>query len=181
MIHSNLLKWLLMLFGAFWFVQVATAISTHRHLRRQALRDNEDTDEGEDEEVRGNGFEFEGLKGHGGLFSAFNWTSAELAKVSMWHATAQHYKAAELVEEKLAALDPHQKFPREEVRSFLVKFRTPDAVRQMFDNQQIRRIRILHYRHRIDEINQIFYDRLMQLDPMVRREIMDYFTLPHRC
>jgi hypothetical protein len=54
--------------------------------------------EGDDDEETGNGYEFKGLNGHEGLFSGFNWTKAELAKISMWHATAHHHKAAELVE-----------------------------------------------------------------------------------
>ena len=99
MLHGNLCKWLLlMLLGALCLLHAAQASASHRHQRRQATRDDEDTEESGDDEEPGNGFEFEGLKGHGGMFSAFNWTTPELARISMWHATAQHYKAAELVE-----------------------------------------------------------------------------------
>lgn len=85
-----------MLLGALWLLHAVDA--SHRHQRRQTTQDDEDVDDGSDEQETGNGFEFEGLKGHGGMFSAFNWSTSELARISMWHATAQHYKAAELVE-----------------------------------------------------------------------------------
>jgi hypothetical protein len=100
MLRGDFCKWLLMLAGALWLLCINEVSASHRHQRRQATLNDEDSNEndGDDDHEQGNGFEFEGLKGHGGMFSAFNWTTAELARISMWHATAQHYKAAELVE-----------------------------------------------------------------------------------
>jgi hypothetical protein len=83
----------LILAGAIIIVNGYEEALPSRHRRHSKQESNQEI-----EEETGNGYEFEGLKGHAGLFSGFNWTRGELAKVSVWHATAQHYKVAELVE-----------------------------------------------------------------------------------
>ncbi|KAI6204331.1 hypothetical protein M3Y94_00661600 [Aphelenchoides besseyi] len=160
---------------------------TYRH-RRHTSTTNSDYDvddvktiNDDEDAIYGNGFEWEGLNGHSGLFRAFNWTRDELAKISLWHATAQHYKAAELVEEKLAAvpLSRHH-FPQAEIRSFLTRFKGPDAARSLFTQRELRQISQLHRQHEVDKILDLMYERLMKLAPTVRRELVNYFKLAAR-
>lgn len=85
-----------MLVGIAWLAQISYAVNPYKfHERRHAMLNDEDPDEDDEE---GNGFEFEGLKGHNGLFNAFNWSRSELSRISLYHATAQHFKAAEMIE-----------------------------------------------------------------------------------
>jgi hypothetical protein len=51
----------------------------------------------EDGPIEGNGYEMEGLKGHGGLFRLFDWSRDELRRISEYHATAEYHKVAEMV------------------------------------------------------------------------------------
>ncbi|KAI6180116.1 hypothetical protein M3Y98_00684600 [Aphelenchoides besseyi] len=169
------------------YLSILSCACTYRH-RRHTSTTNSDYDledvktiNDDEDAIYGNGFECDGLNGHSGLFRAFNWTRGELAKISLWHATAQHYKAAELVEEKLAAVpSSRHHFPQAEIRSFLTRFKAPEAARSLFTRHELRKISQLHRQHQVDKILDLLYERLMKLAPTVRREILNYFKLAAR-
>uniref|UniRef100_A0A914CH18 Uncharacterized protein n=1 Tax=Acrobeloides nanus TaxID=290746 RepID=A0A914CH18_9BILA len=133
----------------------------------------------EEEPLEGNGYEREGLKGHGGLFRLFDWSRDELIRISEYHATAEYHKVAEMVQEKLATtnLNPLE---RKAIITFINKYKPPEHVKHLFTEEQKEEIREHHKNRELTKLIAIARGRYDTLRPDIKKQVFDYLSMSSR-
>ncbi|KAK0423327.1 hypothetical protein QR680_008081 [Steinernema hermaphroditum] len=121
--------------------------------------------------------EFDPLAAHGGIFRALDWTPAELARISQYHALAEYHQLIEFVKDKMRNSDVDF-LTRQRIGKFLKMKRPPSVLRTLLSKKEKHKMKSLHQRGEIAEAMGILRDRLALLGKKDRNRVLQYFGYP---
>uniref|UniRef100_A0A1I7YP88 Secreted protein n=1 Tax=Steinernema glaseri TaxID=37863 RepID=A0A1I7YP88_9BILA len=79
--------------------------------------------------------EFDPLAAHGGIFRNLDWTPAELARISQYHALAEYHQLIEFVKDKVRNSDVDF-VTRQRIGKFLKMKRPPSVLRTLLTKKE---------------------------------------------
>uniref|UniRef100_A0A1I7X9J4 Inhibitor_I29 domain-containing protein n=1 Tax=Heterorhabditis bacteriophora TaxID=37862 RepID=A0A1I7X9J4_HETBA len=114
------------------------------------------------------------LSAHGGIFRVLEWTEFELAKISAYHATAEHHKLMEIIRDKLnnSNIDSES---RKKIEKFLRSHRPPKFLETFLSEDDRDSLLKHHLQGHQRSYGMLMFDRLFNLTREKTMAALRYF------